>query len=68
MVKEDVAMAMKKKISAMICFGTMKEVMGSHIVNAIDFDDIKSTAMATILKNKSMQKRVLEMVEKVEDK
>jgi hypothetical protein len=68
MVKEDVAMAMKKKISAMICFGTMKEVIGNHIVNAIDFDEIKATAMATILKTKSMQKRVSEMVEKVEDK
>ncbi len=68
MVKEDVAMAMKKKISAMICFGTMKEVMGNHIVNSIDFDEIKATAMATILKTKLMQKRVSEMVEKVEDK
>jgi hypothetical protein len=50
MVKEDVAMAMamKKKVSLMICYGTMKEVVVNHIVNAIDFDEIKSTAMATI--------------------
>jgi hypothetical protein len=37
MVKEDVAMAMKKTVSSMICFGTMKEVMGNHIVNLIDW-------------------------------
>jgi hypothetical protein len=67
MVKEDVAMAMKKKVSAMICFGTLKEVVGNHIVNAIDFDEIKATAMATILKNKSMQERMSEMVENVEN-
>jgi hypothetical protein len=67
MVKEDVAMAMKKKVSAMICFGTMKEVVGNHVVNAINFDEIKSTAMATVLKNKSMQVRVSETVENVED-
>jgi hypothetical protein len=30
MVKEDVAMAMKKTVSAMICFGTMKEVVGNY--------------------------------------
>jgi hypothetical protein len=64
MVKEDVAMAMKKKV---VCFGTMKEVVGNHIVNAIDFDEIKSTAMVIILKNKAMQVRVSETVENVED-
>jgi hypothetical protein len=64
MVKEDVAMAMKKKGSAMICFGTMKEVVGNHIVNLIDFDEIMAAAMQTILKNKLMQERVLERVEK----
>jgi hypothetical protein len=67
MVKEDVAMATKKKVSLMICFGTMKEVVGNHIVNAIDFDEIKSTAMVIILKNKAMQVRVSETVENVED-
>jgi hypothetical protein len=68
MVKEDVAMTLKKKVSGMISFGAMKEVVGNHIVNAIDFDDIKSTAMATILKNKFMQVRVSETVDDVEDK
>ena len=56
--KEDVAMAMKKEVSAMICFGLMKEVLGNHIVNAIDFDEIKATAMKTILINILAQERV----------
>jgi hypothetical protein len=64
MVKEDVAMAMKKTVSAMICFGTMKEVVGNHIVNLIDFDEIMVVAMKTIMKNKLMQERVSERVEK----
>ncbi len=34
----------------MICFGTMKEVVGNHIVNLIDFDEILATAMETMLK------------------
>jgi hypothetical protein len=63
MSKEDVVMAMKRKVSAMICWGTMKEVVGNHIVNAIDFDEIKSAAMETILKNKLRQERVTERVE-----
>jgi hypothetical protein len=49
MSKEDVAMAMKRNVSAMICRGNI-EVVGNHIVNAIDFDEIKSVAMETILK------------------
>jgi hypothetical protein len=44
MVKEDVAMAMKKTVSSMICFRTMKEVVGNHIVNSIDFDEIMAVA------------------------
>jgi hypothetical protein len=64
MVKEDVAMAMKKTVSSMICFGTMKEVVGNHIVNSIDFDEIMAAATETILKNKLMQERVSQRVEK----
>jgi hypothetical protein len=64
MVKEDVAMTMKKKVSAMICFGTMKEVVGNHNVNSIDFDEIMAAATETILKNKLMQEIVSERVEK----
>ena len=45
MSKEDVAMAMKRKVSEMIYFATMKEVVG----NAIDSDEIKVTAMETIV-------------------
>ena len=67
LIIEDVAMAMKRKVSAMICFATMKEVVGNHIVNAIDFDEIKATVMETILKNKSMQERKMETVENVEE-
>jgi hypothetical protein len=63
-IKEDVAMAMKKRVSAMICFGTMKEVVGKNIVNLIDFDEILATAMETILNNKLRQERVMEQVEK----
>ncbi len=62
--KEDVAMAMKKEVSAMICFGLMKEVLGNHIVNAIDFDEIKATAMKTISRNNLAQDGVTERVEK----
>jgi hypothetical protein len=58
-----VAVAMKRKVSAMICLGNMKEVVGNHIVNAIDFDEIKSVAMETILKNKLRQEKVTERVE-----
>jgi hypothetical protein len=64
MIKQDAAMAMMKKVSAMICFGNMKEVVGNHIVNLIDFDEIMAAAMETILKNKLMQERVLERMEK----
>jgi predicted O-linked N-acetylglucosamine transferase (SPINDLY family) len=64
MVKEDLAMAMKKTVSSMICFGTMKEVVGNHIVNSIDFDEIMAVALETIMKNKLMQERVSERVKK----
>jgi hypothetical protein len=57
-------MAIKKKASAMICFGTMKELVGNHIVNLIDFHEIMAAAMETILKNELMQEKVLERVEK----
>jgi hypothetical protein len=63
-IKEDVAMAMKKKVSAMICFETMKEVVGNHIVNLIDSDEILARAMETILKSKLRQERAVERVEK----
>ena len=52
-VKEDVAMAMKKAVSSMICLGTMK-----------DFDEIMAVALETIMKNKLMQERVSQRVEK----
>jgi hypothetical protein len=32
----------------------MREVVGNHIVNLIDFDEIMAAAMETILKNKLM--------------
>jgi hypothetical protein len=60
MFKEDVAMAMKKTVSAMICFGTMKKVVGNHIVNLIEFDKIMAVALDIIMKNKLMQERVPE--------
>jgi hypothetical protein len=63
-VKEDVAMTMKKTVSSMLCFGTMKEVVGNHIVNSIDFDQILTVALDTITKNKLMQARVSERLEK----
>jgi hypothetical protein len=63
-LKEDVAMAMKKKVSAMICFATIEEVVGNHIVNSIDFDEILATTRETILNKKFEQGRVLEGVEK----
>ena len=61
-VKEDVAMAMKKAVSSMISFGTMKEVVGNHIVNSIDFDEIMAVALETIMKNKLMQEPVSQRV------
>jgi uncharacterized membrane-anchored protein YjiN (DUF445 family) len=64
MVKEDVAMAMKQTVSSITCFGTMKEVMGNHIVNSIDFDEIMAVVLETIMKNKLMQERVSERVKK----
>jgi hypothetical protein len=62
--KKDVAMAMKKEVSAMICFGLVRDVVGNHIVNGIDFDEIKARAMKTILINNLAQERVTERVEK----
>jgi hypothetical protein len=64
MVMDDVTMAMKKTGSAMICFGTMKKVVGNHIVNSIDFDELMAVAIETIMKNKLMQERVTERAEK----
>jgi hypothetical protein len=58
MVKEDVAMAMKKTVSS------MKEGVGNHIVNSIDFDEIMAVALETIMKNKLMLERVSQRVEK----
>jgi hypothetical protein len=58
MVKEDVAMATKKTVSAVICFWTMKEVVGNHIVNLIDFDKIMAAAMETIMKKVDARKSV----------
>jgi hypothetical protein len=42
----------------------MKEVVGNHIVNSIDFDEIMAVALETIMKNKLMQERVSHRVEK----
>ncbi len=64
MLKEDVAMAMKKTVSSIICFGTMKEVVGNHRVNSIYFDEIMAVASETIMKNKLMQERVSDRVKK----
>ena len=64
MVMDDATMAMKKTVSAMICFGTMKEVVGNHIVNSIDFDELMAVAIETIMKSKLMQERVSERAEK----
>jgi hypothetical protein len=55
---------MKKAVSSMICFGTMKEVVGNHIVNSINFDKIMAVALETIMKNKLMQEQVSQRVEK----
>jgi hypothetical protein len=44
--------------------GNMKEVVGNHIVNAIDFDERKATAMETISKDSLMQEKVTEKVVK----
>jgi hypothetical protein len=42
----------------------MKEVLGNHIVNSIDFDKIMAVASETIMKNKLMQERVSGWVKK----
>jgi hypothetical protein len=42
--QKDVAMATKGKLSMIICFVNMEEVMGNHIVNAIAFDKLKATS------------------------
>ena len=57
-------MSMKKNVSGMICCGNMKEVVGNHIVNSIDFDELMAVAIETIMKNKLMQERVSERAEK----
>jgi hypothetical protein len=64
MVKEEVAMAMQKTVRSMICLGSVKKVVGNHIVNSIDFDEIMAVAMETIVKNTSMQERVSKRAEK----
>jgi hypothetical protein len=52
----------EKKVSAMVYFATMgvEEVVG----NAIDLVEIKAVEKEAILKNKLMQERVTERVEK----
>jgi hypothetical protein len=42
----------------------MKELVGNHIVNLIDFDEIMAVTLETIMKNKLRQERVSERVEK----
>jgi hypothetical protein len=64
MVMDDATMAMKKTVSAMICFGTMKEMVGNHIMNLVDFDELMAVVIETIMKNKLMQERVSERAEK----
>ncbi len=50
---ENVAIATKGKVSTMVCFGTMEEVVRKHIVNAINLEEIKATVMEIIFKNKA---------------
>jgi hypothetical protein len=44
----NVAMATKRKVKAMVCLDTMQGVVEKHIVNAVDFEQIKAAAMETI--------------------
>jgi hypothetical protein len=62
--QKNVAMATKGKMSVMVCYATMEEVVEKHIVKAIDLDKIKATVMETILKTQPMEERVTRRVEK----
>jgi hypothetical protein len=58
--QKKLAMATKGKVSTMVCFANIEEVVGNHIVNAIAFDKLKATVMETT----SMEERVTRRVEK----
>jgi hypothetical protein len=62
--KKNVAVGTKTTVSARVCFATLQEVMGKHIVNVIDFEETKAAAMEIILKNKARGPEVVDRVEK----
>ena len=45
--------AMKRKVSALVCFENMREVVGKDIANAVNFEEIE-----TIMKNQAMGEEV----------
>jgi hypothetical protein len=56
--KTNVAMAMKRKVSVMVCFETMQEVVGKDIADAVNFEEIKATVIETIVKSKARGEEV----------
>jgi hypothetical protein len=51
--KNNLEAAMKRKVSALVCFENMREVVGKDIANAVNFEEIE-----TIMKNQAMGEEV----------
>ena len=51
--KNNLGAAMKRKVSALVCFENMREVVGKDIANAVNFEEIE-----TIMKNQAMGEEV----------
>jgi hypothetical protein len=62
--KTNVAMAIKTKVSSMVCFETVREVVKKDIVNAVNFEEIKAPVIETIMKNKATGEEVAGRVDK----
>jgi hypothetical protein len=48
----------------MVCFETVREVVGKDILPAVNFEEIKATVIETIVKNKARGEEVAGRVEK----
>jgi hypothetical protein len=63
-IKKDWVEGTRTSVKARISIATMQEVVEKQIVNAIDLDELKSTAMGIILNNQERGEGVIGMVEK----
>jgi hypothetical protein len=50
MNKKNVVVGTETSVRGMECIATLQELMEKRIVNVIDFEELKATAMATMMR------------------